>query len=57
MPFLDENGLSKLWTNIVARLNTKVEKSNLDELDAKLDGYDANVLPMLRRHLVSLPSL
>ena len=28
MPFLDENGLSRLWTNIVARLNGKMSSEN-----------------------------
>ena len=33
MPFLDENGLSRLWTNIIARLNEKADKSELPSLD------------------------
>lgn len=34
MPFLDKTGLAHLWNHIVARLNGKVER---EELDAKAD--------------------
>jgi hypothetical protein len=34
MPFLDKTGLAHLWNHIVARLNSKVER---EELDAKAD--------------------
>ena len=36
MPFLDNNGLAHLWNQIVARLNGKAEKSELDALAASI---------------------
>ena len=36
MPFLDKEGLAYFWQQIVARLNGKVEREELDELDSSL---------------------
>ena len=36
MPFLDKTGLAHLWNQIIARLNGKAEKSELDNLEESL---------------------
>lgn len=36
MPFLDKDGLAHFWNQIIARLNGKVEKEELDNLEASM---------------------
>lgn len=43
MPFLDKTGLAHLWNHIVARLNGKAEKSDLDNLEASLTEQITNI--------------
>lgn len=31
MDYLNENGLSRLWTHIIAKLGNKVDKTEFDE--------------------------
>lgn len=38
MPFLDKNGVSRLWMHIIAKLNTKVDRSELDDLKQEISG-------------------
>lgn len=40
MPFLDTNGLAHLWSNIEARLDTKIEKKDLDDVLGELAEFD-----------------
>jgi hypothetical protein len=43
MPFLDKTGLAHLWSHIVARLNGKAEKSDLDTLQSNMQALNTLV--------------
>ena len=55
MPFLDKDGLAHFWNHIVTRLDTKIEKSELNELEDTLRSEIDDAIASVDKELYEYP--